>query len=474
MIDRSAITRWSHPLRFAAAGLAGAYAAGIALAPTPPLALALAAPAAALPLAYWAILKRDRWLTMFFAATLLLPPLPFGLGDSGPHPALIFVPLGLLAGVLGVWRAPDAPLNRAFGIFFLVLLGSAAEAMLYSGAAAGLGSLMRVLLFGISVYAFFYAAYGPGSRETQGAFAQARLLYWMAVASALFACVDFYFQFPAPAGFGAQYIWLRSGVYRRAQGLFYEASTLGNFCAFFLTMIAAALLSPRRQSPLSRRGLLLGGMVFAAALALSYSRGSLLNALVAIAVLIYLSRSRIRLGRFILALAGAALAAAMAVRVLLPSFAGAYWMRVSTSVEYLFSETEGLLSGRVASWRLVLEFLAQHPWHALFGVGYKTLPYSDYLGRTVITDNMYLSLLAETGIVGSAAMLWLCLRILRSARRASASADPQRRFFGSWIYAFWAGQMAQMFTGDLLTYWRVLPLYFWVLAMAVRHEHPVS
>ena len=480
MIERATMARLGHPWRFAAPALAGIYAAAIALAPKPAVAFALAAPLAAVPFAYWAILKRDRWLTIFFVAALLLPPLPLGLGNSGPHPSLIFVALGLLAGVfnLGEWRAPDAPLNRAFGIFFLILAGSAAEAMLYSGAAVGLGSLMRVLLFGISVYVFFYAAHGPGSREPQDAFAQTRALYWVAVASALFACVDFYFQFPAPAGFGAQFIWLRSGVYRRAQGLFYEASTLGNFCAFFLAMIAAALLSPRQQAPVSRRGLLLGGMVFATALVLSYSRGSLVNALVAIAVLIYLNRPRIRLGRLFLVLAGAALAGGLALRALLASstavFAGAYWMRVSTSVEYLFSETEGLLSGRVASWRAVLGFLALHPWHALFGVGYKTLPYSDYLGRTVITDNMYLSLLAETGIVGLGAMVWLSLQILRSARRAAGSPDPQRRFFGSWMFAFWAGQMVQMFTGDLLTYWRVLPLYFWVLAVAVRHEHSVS
>ena len=483
MNDRATMARWGNPWRFAAPALAGTYAAAIALAPKPAVAFALAVPLVALPFAYWAILKRDRWLTLFFAATLLLPPLPLGLGNSGPHPAVVFVMLGLLAGVFGVsnrgeWRAPAARLNRAFGIFFLILLGSAAEAMLYSGAAVGLGSLMRVLLFGISVYVFFYAAHGPGSREPQDAFAQTRALYWAAVASALFACVDFYFQFPAPAGFGAQFIWLQSGVYRRAQGLFYEASTLGNFCAFFLTMIAAALLSPRQPAPVSRRGQLLGGTVFAAALVLSYSRGSLLNALVAIAVLLYLNRGRIRLGRFFLVLAGAVLAGGLALRALLPSFAGAfagaYWMRVSTSVQYLFSETEGLLSGRVASWRAVLDFLAQHPWHALFGVGYKTLPYSDYLGRTVITDNMYLSLLAETGIVGLGAMVWLSLQILRSARRAAASPDPQRRFFGSWIFAFWAGKMVQMFTGDLLTYWRVLPLYFWVLAVAVRHEHSVS
>jgi len=470
------MTRMPHSWRIAAPALAGGYAAAIALAPRPAVALALAAPLAAVPFAYWAILKRDRWLTLFFAAALLLPPLPFGLGNSGPHPALVFVALGLLAGLLSPreWRAPNAPLDRAFGIFFLILLGSSALAILYSGAAVGLGSLMRVLLFGISIYVFFYAAHGPGARGKQDAFAETRLLYWIAVASALFACVDFYFQFPAPAGYGAQFIWLRSGVYRRAQGLFYEASTLGNFCAFFLTMIAAALLAPPPHAPVSRRGMLLGGMVFAAALVLSFSRGSLLNVLVALAVLIYLNRTRIRVGRFFLALGGAALAGGLLLRALLPSFTGAYLMRVSATLQYLFSETEGLLSGRVASWRTVLGFLAQHPWHALFGIGYKTLPYSDYLGRTVITDNMYLSLLAETGIVGLGAMLWLSLQILRSARRAAASPDPRRRFFGGWIFAFWAGQLVQMFTGDLLTYWRVLPLYFWVLAVAVRHEHTVS
>ena len=28
--------------------------------------------------------------------------------------------------------------------------------------------------------------------------------------------------------------------------------------------------------------------------------------------------------------------------------------------------------------------------------------------------------------------------------------------------------MVQMLSGDLITYWRVLPLYFWVLATAAR------
>src|SRR5258708_32751527 len=123
----------------------------------------------------------------------------------------------------------------------------------------------------------------------------ARVLFLVGAASAAFACVDFYFQFPAPAGFGPQFVWLDSGVYRRAQGLFYEASTLGNFCAFFLVMIAAALSRPREESPVARKWLIVGGTVLLAALMLSYSRGSLLNLPIAIAVLLSRTRRRVPL-----------------------------------------------------------------------------------------------------------------------------------------------------------------------------------
>ena len=64
-----------------------------------------------------------------------------------------------------------------------------------------------------------------------------------------------------------------------------------------------------------------------------------------------------------------------------------------------------MFSGRFESWRLLARFLGEHPWHALFGIGYKTLPYSTYLGRTVIADNMYLSMLVETGVIGLAALV---------------------------------------------------------------------
>ena len=450
---------WERRAAWWAPVLFGAWAAAIALAPSLPAKALLAAPAVLVPGLWWSLQNPTRWLALFFGAVLLLPPLPIPIGDSGPHPGLVFAALGLFAGVLWMadWRIVPTGLNAAFVTLFGILLASVAAAAVYSGGIAAAGSAARVLLFGISVYVFFYSAYGPGRQAD--AKRGVRLLYWAAAGAALFACVDFYFQFPAPAGYGPQFVWLDSGVYRRAQGLFYEASTLGNFCAFFLVMIAVALTRPREESPVSRKALVAGGAVFFTALVLSYSRASLINVGVALAVLLWCNRRRVRLLRTALLVP----VGALITWWIFPSFAQTYWTRLSYSAEFLFTRTEGVLSGRVASWQTLAGWIAAHPWQAVFGIGYKTLPYTDYLGTPVVADNMYLSLLVETGVAGMAALIWLNIAILRAAARRS-----QRSFFGMWMLCFWAGQTVQFASGDLLTYWRVLPVYFWILALALR------
>ena len=246
------------------------------------------------------------------------------------------------------WRIEMAGPGAALFALFGVLLASVASAAWNSGATAAAGSFARVALFGISVLVFF--APHAGSLGLRG-------LYWIAVAAALFACVDFYFQFPAPAGYGPQFVWLDSGVYRRAQGFFYEASTLGNFCAFFLVMIAVAFARPRGESPVSRKALAAGGAIFFAALVVSYSRASLITVAIAVTVLAWRERRRLRFGR----LALAAGAAGVATWIVFPAFARMYWLRLSATAEYLFSATEGVLSGRVASWRTLLAWIADHP-----------------------------------------------------------------------------------------------------------------
>jgi len=446
--------------------LAGAWAAFIAIAPAPGGKAVLAAPAALIPFAWWTLGRPARWLAAFFAAALLLPPLPIAIGDSGPHPSLLLAAWGVFCGLIWLreWRFAWSGVNAALLALTAVFTASVAVAALYSGLEIAAGSLARVALFAIPVYVFLYTAHGPPAGVDP--FRAVRWLYCAAAAAALFACVDFFFQFPAPAGYGPQFVWLDSGVYRRAQGLFYEASTLGNFCAFFLVMIAVGLTRPRAEAPLSRKAMAAGGAVFFAALLLSYSRGSLVNVLVSLMVLAWLNRHRLRLLRRAPALATCLGAAALLTWKIFPAFIDMYWLRLQASAQYLFSSTEGVLSGRVASWRILADWIAAHPWQLLFGVGYKTLPYSNYLGATVVADNMYLSLLVETGIAGLAALLWLIVAILRAARRAAHAPDARRSFFGAWMLCFWSGQVVQMASGDLLTYWRVLPVYFWVLALA--------
>lgn len=456
----------SRPRYFFVAVALGAWAAAIAVAPSVTTKAVLAAPALLIALSGWTLQYPARWVAAFFAAALLLPPLPIPIGDAGPHPSLFFAALGLFAGLLwlGEWRFAPSNLSRALIALFAAMLASVAMAALNSGAEPAAGSLARVALFGIPVYVFFYAAHGPGRTSSLNL----AYLYWIAVVSALFACVDFYYQFPAPAGYGPQFVWLDTGVFRRAQGIFYEASTLGNFCAFFLMMIAVAFSRPRAESPLPRKALVAGGAVFLAALVLSYSRGSLINVLVASAVLVWLNRRRVRWVRVAPVLALSIGASVWATWTIFPAFVEIYWLRISNSAEFFFSATEGVLSGRVASWRTLLDWVIMHPWQTLIGIGYKTLPYTDYLGGPVVADNMYLSLLVETGIAGFAAVMWVNFAILRASARASHSADVRASFCGTWMLCFWAGQMVQMFSGDLLTYWRVLPVYFWVLAIAVR------
>jgi O-Antigen ligase len=445
----------------------GSWAAAIAIAPSSTTKILLAAFAAATGLAVWTLERPGRWVFCFLAAALLLPPLPFALGDSGPHPCLFFGGLGLLAGVLWLrhWHIPVTSLNWALASLLTIMLASIAPAAIYSGVLLAGLSLARLCLFGLGIYSFLFTAYGPFSRFE--AFPAIRLLFWAAVIAALFACIDFYFQLPAPAGYGPQFIWLDSGVYRRAQGLFYEASTLGNFCAFFLLMIAVSLATPRASVPVSRGALVAGGAVLFAALVLSYSRASLVNVAAGCAVLLWRYRSRFgprKLG----ALAVFVIAAALATWRIFPAFASTYWLRLSASAQYLFSATEGVLSGRVASWRTLAAWISENPWHLLSGIGYKTLPYTHYLGAPLVADNMYLSILVETGILGLAALLWVNVAILRAAAKASRAADPGRSFCGTWILCFWSGQILQMLSGDLLTYWRVLPVYFFVIALMVR------
>ncbi|MCU1339990.1 MAG: O-antigen polymerase [Bryobacterales bacterium] len=425
-----------------------------------------------LPLAWYAFSVPYRWLAMFFAAALLLPPLPLPGGDTGPHPSVPLAAIGVLAGMASFdrWRIRWGPIHTAFAALALAMVLSVAFAALYSGVAIAAGSAARAGLFFIGVYIYFTSASGPDLMQDVTAQRMTRALFWIALAAAAFGCIDFVYQLPAPAGYEPQFVWLKSGVYRRAQGLFYEASTLGNFSAFFLVATVVALAEPRWRRIFSPVALGSGLIVFPASLLLSFSRSSVICAGLAVLVLVILERRRWQSRRTLIVLAVLIPAAAGVFALTLPEVAGAYWGRVGFTLDRLLIAPDRVLSGRLESWGAIAGFIAEHPWQTLFGIGYKTLPYTEYLGRPVIADNMYLSLLVETGVLGLAALVGLNAAILVTCWRAMQRGS----FYGKWLLCFWIGEVVQMLTGDILTYWRVLPVYFWVLAQATKDAYADS
>jgi O-antigen ligase len=449
--------------------LLGGSAAAVALAPDLPSRLLIAGPPVAVALAWWTILSPERWLGLFFFCAILLPPLPGAFGNAGLNVAPAFALAGIFVGALRIaeWSPVRGRLPLAFFVFLTVVTGSVGFAALYSGWAIAAGSLARVMLLAVGVWTFFYTLAGPRSHDADPV-RFTRWLFLAAAVAALFACVDFYFQLPAPAGYGAQFIWVGQDVLRRAQGLFYEASTLGNFCAFFLVMILVAAFRPSQERPCSGIVLAIGGVILAAALLFSYSRASLVAVAVAGCAFVCVRRMNIR--RAFLVLCGSMLGAALVFWIAMPELSSHYWDRIGVSLQFFWSAPDGVLSGRLSIWKTIADFLSRNPWSAVFGIGYKTMPYTSIVGPNLPADNTYLSLLVETGVVGLAAFLFLHAAILRASFRAARSVRPRASFFGAWMFCFWCGETVQMLSGDLITYWRVLPIYFWVLATAVRES----
>jgi O-antigen ligase len=434
--------------------------------------VALAATLCFLPLVWYAFSVPHRWLAIFFAAVLLLPPLPLPGGDTGPHPSVVLAAIGVLAGMakLDQWQMRWTPIHTAFAAMGFAMLVSLGFAALYSGVEIAGASAARVALFFIGVYVYFTSAGGPDAMDESTTRRMIRALFWIALAAAAFGCVDFVYQLPAPAGYEPQFVWLKSGVYRRAQGLFYEASTLGNFSAFFLVGAVVALAGRRPVRIFSPIALRCGLAVFSAALLLSFSRSSVVCAALAVMVLAILERHRWQGRRALVAVAILIPVAAAVFALALPEVAGAYWARVGFTLDRLLLAPDRVLSGRLESWTAIAGFIGEHPWQTLLGIGYKTLPYTEYLGKPVIADNMYLSLLVETGLLGLVALVTLNVAIVATCYRAMRKGS----FYGKWLFCFWIGEVVQMLTGDILTYWRVLPVYFWVLAQATKDAYADS
>jgi len=157
--------------------------------------------------------------------------------------------------------------------------------------------------------------------------------------------------------------------------------------------------------------------------------------------------------RVLLALTALALAAVMDSRVAFPEFARAIGRVQARTGTHCLHRPTPVLSGRLGSWRTIAGFIDEHPGRPSPVSATRLCPiHSTWESRSSPTicnlsyacGNRRLRIVLAAG--GECPILTVCLR---ASKRGS--------FFGKWMFCFWVGEMFQMFAGDILTFWRILP-----------------
>jgi O-antigen ligase len=415
------------------------------------------------------------WPYVFLAAALIVPPLyPSALGGETPVYAanLLFI-----AGCFVVLTRQEAfptsgdPVGKAIVGFLFALALSVPFGFWLSGTPEGVGSCLRFFLL-LHPFLIYFWLRGVRQRDPENSLILAgKVLLGLGVVAALYGIVDFYVPIPIPHPFADQYIYLDGKMIRRAQGMLYEASSFGNLSAFFLSLTLTVLFAWwNRLSNLHKAALYIMSGIFTFALFLSYSRGSWANMLVTVTVFLLLQK------RLRLAVAAASISVVAGFVFLIYQVSplvvlNFFNWRMGTLLEFL-SDPNLATSGRWESWWRLISYFSDHPWYLIFGIGYKTLPHTQLFGRALIADNGFLSLTFETGLVGLACFLWLNGAVFRSTYRASQKGHSVRAVCAAFMFAFWCGEMIQMVTGDLFTYWRNLVVFFAGLALVL--QEPVA
>ena len=408
------------------------------------------------------------WPYLFVTAALVVPPLyPSALGSVTPvYVANFFLVAGSFVILVreSEYRAAWDPIGRAGLAFLMAIALSIPFGFWLSGTSEGIASCLRFFLL-LHPFLIYYWLRGFRFEKRKGSLVFAgKFLLAAGLVAAAYGIIDFYTPIPIPHPFADQYIYLDGRMIRRAQGMFYEASSFGNLSAFFLSATLAVLFSCwRALSTASKAALYVAAGVFTTALFLSYSRGSWANVLITMTVFLILQR-RLRFRRAaasVLLVAGFVFLVYQISPLVVINF---FNWRMGTLLEF-WNDPNLATSGRWDNWWHLITFFADHPWYLIFGIGYKTLPYTYILGRRLIADNGFLSLTFETGVVGLVAFLWLNQAVFRTTYAASQRESSLRGVCAAFMFAFWCGEMVQMLTGDIFTFWRNMVVFFAVLAV---------
>lgn len=409
----------------------------------------------------------------FLAVLILLPPFFFRrTGENPVFVSTLLAPVGL-AVIVVRWQSWSRRLDSiGKGLLtFLVGIGlSLPFAFVLSGDKIGWESLFRWLML-----AQMGLVYWIIRTNCSGA-ACARIIPWLiiaAVISASYGIFDFFWPVPIPHPSADQYIWSESAVIRRAQGVFYESCNFANFCGFFLLVTAGAVFTGRERLLRIRRiYLLLFIVVLALAVLFAFSRSAWGSLLLSLSVLILVSR-RARIGRTLL------FSAALGIPLLLVGlWTPEIWHYLVAarigSFSQILIDPDSVSSGRLTVWARVVSILFDNPQYLVFGIGYKTLPFTRLFHGEIITDNGYLSLLLETGILGLVGFLAFSRSVLGTFLSLARSAQGAAAFWSALLFSLWCGEIVQMLAADAHTYWRNLIVYTALMACTLNMSESES
>jgi O-Antigen ligase len=408
--------------------------------------------------------------TTFMAILVVLPPFFLSrFGDTPIYISGILLPICLAVVVV---RLPDFrlaldPIARGLGLFLVGTGLSLPFAFWLSGPELGTQSLFRWLMLCQTALIYLLIRGGARIRESRGERRMVQILLLAAVLTAAYGIIDFVWPVPLPHPAADQFIWLRSTIIRRAQGVFYESSNFANLCGFFLAMSAAAFLSRKERLIGFPRSVLLAFIaVLSLAVLVAFSRGAWANVITTVMVFAVASgQLRLRRGVGFFVVLGVPLG-------VLWYYSPELWnyfldARMGHLVQ-LFADPNLASSGRFETWSRVVSIMTENPQYLLFGVGYKTLPYTRLFHSEIITDNGYLNLLLETGVLGLSGFLFFCTAVFRTFYRLARFGRGNSAFWSTLLFAFWCGECVQTLTVDAYTYWRNMVVFAGFMALTMN------
>jgi len=399
------LRRIEPPLSVLAAALLGIAVVQLAYRTEPIVPLALAGGAGLAFLSVW------RPMIALYAAVALAPLelISFQFGGAGVSPAegvLAASGAGWAASRLARGQAPFAPspLGWPLGLMVVALVPGIAIVTEPS-------TVIKVLILWTAFFFVYQMLVVEGTPETVR-----NLLFVLAASAGVVGAI-------AVVGAGGALPELRGGgeaASGRASGSFGHPNTLATFEALALPgALALGLKGPVLMRPIALTAF---GMIFAG-LVLSLSRGGLLA--VAGALLMMLLWAPVR--RTVL-VAGAVIAVVAA--------AGANPLGDTQETQVLgqrlgsIKESAGGINPRFRVWEETPRIIADNP---LIGIGQNAFPevaprYGILLGNGTYehAHNIALTIAAELGLIGLAALVWLVLALARTLLQAYRAAPAQR------------------------------------------------